>query len=108
MRHTIEIYAIKINGLNDPVGFDFEPLLCSWKVRGNTGTKQQWAKIQIASDKALPDILWEKEGDLNSLGEMLDLPLKPYTRYYYQIYILIPTFILLIIIIQIIYTIIII
>ena len=49
----MEIYAVKMGGLNDPVGFDFTPLLCSWKVRGNTGTKQQWAGIQIASDKAL-------------------------------------------------------
>lgn len=81
----MEIYAIRINGLNDPVGFDFAPLLCSWKVRGNTGKKQQGSKIQIASDKALSCILWEKEGGLNSLGEVLDLPLQPYTRYYYQI-----------------------
>lgn len=29
----MEIYGVKLNGLNDPVGFEYEPLLCSWKVK---------------------------------------------------------------------------
>ena len=33
----MEIYAVKINGLDHPMGFDFEHLLCSWKVRNNKG-----------------------------------------------------------------------
>ena len=40
----MEIYAVKINGLDHPMGFDFEHLLCSWKVRNNKGKKQTRAK----------------------------------------------------------------
>ena len=81
----MDIYAVKINGLNDPVGYEIAPPVCSWKVRGSRGTKQRGASIRVASDAALAHVLWKKEGDLDSLGVVLDLPLQPYTRYYYQI-----------------------
>ena len=81
----MEIYAVKINGLNDPIGFDYEPLLCSWKVRGSKGKKQLNARLLVATDKALSAVELKKEGDLNCTGEMLDFDLQPYTRYYYQI-----------------------
>ena len=81
----MDIYAVKINGLDNPIGFDYDVLLCSWKVRECTGKKQISAKIQVALDESITKIAWEKEGNLNSLGEPLDFALQPYTRYYYQI-----------------------
>lgn len=81
----MEIYAVKINGLDNPIGFDYDVLLCSWKVRESTGKKQLSAKIQVALDKNIKKVVWEKEGSLNSLGETLTFSLQPYTRYYYQI-----------------------
>lgn len=81
----MEIYGVKINGLNDPIGYDFDILLCSWKVRGVKGTKQCWAKIRVCTDLELSDTVWEMEGNLNSLGERITFLLRPYTRYYYQI-----------------------
>lgn len=64
----MEIYAVKINGLDHPMGFDFEHLLCSWKVRNNKGKKQTRAKIQVGKDEKMSEVIWEKEGGLNSLG----------------------------------------
>ena len=81
----MEIYAVKLNGLDNPVGFDYDMLQCSWKICNSNGKKQRSAKIQVATDKELRNILWEKEGDLNSLGESLDIFPEPCTRYYYQI-----------------------
>ena len=81
----MEIYGAKINGLNDPIGFGYEPLLCSWKVRKSKGTKQANAKIQVATDADLAAIVYEKEGDLKCVGEVLSFALQPYTRYFYQI-----------------------
>ena len=81
----MEIYGVKINGLNDPIGYEYDPSLCSWKVRNSRGTKQYHAKIQIATDVALSTLVYEKEGDLNCTGEVLDFALHPYTRYFYQI-----------------------
>lgn len=34
----MEIYGAKINGLNDSVGFEYDPLLCFWKIRESRGT----------------------------------------------------------------------
>ena len=81
----MDIYAVKINGLDNPLGFDYDVLLCSWKVRESRGKKQISTKIQVALDESITKITWEKEGNLNSLGEPLDFMLQPYTRYYYQI-----------------------
>ncbi len=81
----MEIYGVKINGLNSPIGFEYEPLLCSWKVRESKGTKQANVKIQVATDAELSNLVYEKKGDLNCTGEVLDLVLQPYTRYFYQI-----------------------
>ena len=55
----MEIYAVKINGLDHPMGFDFEHLLCSWKVRNNRGKKQTQAKIQVAQDEKMSEVIWE-------------------------------------------------
>ena len=81
----MELYNVMINGLCDPVGFDYDHLLCSWKVRNSNGKKQTWARIVVCADLEMKDILWKTEGDLESLGQGIDLPLQPYTRYYYQV-----------------------
>ena len=81
----MEIYGVKLNGLNDPIGFECEPMLCSWKVRKSKGTTQANVKIQVATDADLAAVVYEKEGDLNCAGEVLDFSLQPYTRYFYQI-----------------------
>ena len=51
---------IKINGLDHPMGFDFEHLLCSWKVRNNKGKKQTRAKIQVAKDEKMSEVMLGK------------------------------------------------
>ncbi len=81
----MELCSVKINGLNDPVGFDYDTLLCSWKVRENVGKAQINASIRVSTDAELSSALYEKSGALDSMGEVLDITLAPYTRYYYQI-----------------------
>ena len=81
----MNLYAIKINGLNNPVGFDYEQLLCSWKVKNSCGHSQKWTRIAVSLDKTMTSIIYEKKGVLNSAGEVLEISLEPYTRYYYQI-----------------------
>ena len=81
----MELYAIKINGWKNPMGFDYGVPQCSWKVRGNTGSRQETARISVGLDETLQKVIFQKEGNLNSLGEPLDFPLKPYTRYWYTV-----------------------
>lgn len=81
----MELYAIKVNGWENPLGFDYGVPQCSWKVRGNTGARQEWTRILVGLDKGLQTAVFQKEGRLNSAGESLDFPLEPYTRYWYSI-----------------------
>ena len=82
----MELYALKINGLERPLGFDTELLLCSWKVRGAVGKKQKRAKIEVFGDEALTTCLWQSTGEaLRSTGEPLTFALEPRTRYYVRV-----------------------
>ncbi len=75
----MELYSIKINGLDNPVGYDFSQLLLSWKVRDAKGIKQAHAKIEVFAEDA-PVYCTEGEA-LDSLGVKLDFALAPHTRY---------------------------
>lgn len=82
----LEIYDVKVNGLKNPVGYEFESVICSWKVRGTSGKKQKYARIEVAEDRDFHTIVIVKEGmQRNSLAEPLELKLKPYTRYYFRV-----------------------
>lgn len=81
----MEIYAVKINGLKEPIGYDLNRALCSWKVYSPKGGRQEETRIQVSQEEGFDHILWEKKGKLNSLGERLEFPIQPHTRYYIKI-----------------------
>lgn len=84
--NEMKIYRTRINGMDNPIGFAYEPLLCSWKVRESQGRHQVCAKIQVAFDEELKSVIYKKEGEnLKCTGELLEIELKPCTRYYYKI-----------------------
>lgn len=81
----MKINKIKINGMKNPVGFSFDNIRCAWTVT-DTEAKKTNVKIDVASDKDFKNILFSKEGkELNSACEVLDISLKPRTRYYVRI-----------------------
>lgn len=79
----MEIYDLRINGLDNPLGFDYDTLLCSWKVKHSRGTRASNATITVWNDNH--EVLWQKTGDLDSTGTPIALELQPRTRYYYQV-----------------------
>lgn len=82
----MELYAVRISGLKNPLGYHFAPLLCSWKVRGAKGKKQTNAVIEVSPDPAFGSATYTVSGaDLDSLGVPLHMELAPRTRYYYRI-----------------------
>ncbi len=82
----MELYAIKINGHSDPIGYDFDQIILSWKVRSQTGNRQKNARIEIAQDETFDAIIHVLDGrTLNSLGVKLEFPLEAHTRYYCRI-----------------------
>ena len=83
----MQIYDTKVNHLTNPLGFRMDRTVFSWKVKDAKGTRQNAARIRIASDTAMQEILydsgWEKEAD--SLAFPVKSDLKPRTRYYWTV-----------------------
>lgn len=82
----MNIKNIKINGITDPIGFEYESLVCSWNVEDSISTKQINAKIEISLSDDFSSIFYVKEGtDLSSIGEVLEVDLSPRTTYFYRV-----------------------
>ena len=82
----MKITNVRINGIENPVGFAYDYLLCSWNVEEAKGKKQTNAIIEVSDSEDFTDILYKKEAaDLKQNGEKLEVELKPRTTYYYRI-----------------------
>lgn len=82
----MELYAMKVNGLSDPIGYLLDPPVLSWKIRGAKGSVQTSARIDVSADKTFGCILWKISGtEVDCRGTVLQLELVPYTRYYCRI-----------------------
>lgn len=82
----MRITNVKINGIEDPVGFAYDRLLCSWNVIETESKTQDMAVIEISSTPSFETLLYKKEGKgLKQAGESLELELKPRTCYYFRI-----------------------
>lgn len=83
----MKIYDMKVNHLTNPLGFRMTRTVFSWKVKQAAGKRQTQARIRIASDQAMTDILtdtgWDAEAD--SLGYQVKFTLRPVTRYYWTV-----------------------
>lgn len=60
------VYALKINGLSNPIGYLVENPVLSWKIRDAIGKTQADAKIEVAVDAGFDHILWKTEGAIVS------------------------------------------
>ena len=83
----MQIYDMKVNHLTNPLGFRMVRTVFSWKVRKAEGKKQEAARLQIAADEGMGEILFDSGFDAaaDSLGYPVTLALKPYTRYYWTV-----------------------
>lgn len=72
----MRLYAIKINGLTNPIGYDLNPPVVSWKVRDAAGKTQKQVTVQVLCGR---NDICSCSGD--SLGTVMDVPLEPRTRY---------------------------
>lgn len=82
----MKITDVKINGLNNPLGYEISHPRVSWKVRESEGKHQVNARIEVSGNETFTDIFFVKEGeDLSSFGEELEIELKPYTQYYVRV-----------------------
>ena len=82
----MKITEVRINGIENPIGYDLSTIVCSWKVVQTSSKKQQSARIQVSRQKDFSDILFEKQGEnLAQAGETIDVSLESETTYYFRI-----------------------
>lgn len=81
-----DIYALKLNHLSNPIGYYLNKTVFSWKIRNSTGKRQRWARIRVSEDESFTELIYDEcHKGFDSLGTNIDLNLKPYTRYYWQV-----------------------
>ena len=84
---NMRLYDLKVNHLRNPLGFRMARTVFSWKVADAEGKRQEWARIVVASDEGLTNLLFDSGFDCNasSLGYRAEVPLQPRTRYYWTV-----------------------
>lgn len=66
------------------MGFGVDEVTVSWKAESNISKMQDCARVLVAGNSELTDVIYDSgRTDLNSLGTMLPIPMKPRTRYYW-------------------------
>lgn len=82
----MRIKNVRINGMENPTGFDFGTVCVSWKVREASGKEQQNVKIEVSLTESFEEVLCVKEGkELNSAAEKLEFQQNAHTRYYVRV-----------------------
>ena len=82
----MRIKNVRINGMENPTGFDFGTVCISWKVREASGKEQQNVKIEVSLTESFEEVLCVKEGkELNSAAEKLEFQQNVHTRYYVRV-----------------------
>lgn len=89
MEAEMRIYDMKVNHLRNPLGFRMERTVFSWKVEEAAGRRQESARIVVAKDRELREVLFDSGYDrqASSLAYRAEIPLKPRTRYYWTVHV---------------------
>lgn len=81
----MKITAVKINGMERPMGYAFSNVTVSWRVEGAASKRQHSSRVVIAADETMGNVIAEKSGILSCAGVTFDIALKPRTTYYAQV-----------------------
>lgn len=83
----MRIVDCRTNHLANPIGYQMDKPIFSWKVEESNGKKQTAAKIQVSvqEDMGNPILNTGWSNALDSLAWKADVQLRPYTRYYWTV-----------------------
>lgn len=83
----MKITHCKVNHLNNPLGYDLgSHLRFSWITEEAEGKRQHSARLQIAADAEMKNLLLDTgEADLSSIGTDISLELSARTVYYWMV-----------------------
>lgn len=85
----MEIYCLQVNHLENPLGYEMNRTVFSWKVRGAKGKKQTEARIRVSTSENLENgtniVDTGFLPELFSTGAEVKIELAPRTRYYWDV-----------------------
>lgn len=82
----MKITRLKINGMENPVGFSMRNITVSWHVVQAAGMRAELVTVQLAKDAEFEKIITEKQGkDLPCTGVSFDVSLAPRTTYFVRV-----------------------
>lgn len=83
----MNVSNLKINHITNPVGFEFEALVVSYRVSETTAKSQVEARIEIALDEKFSDVVLDTGFDktINPVATKLSFVPKPMTKYYWRV-----------------------
>lgn len=83
----IKIINTRLNHIVNPLGYQYNGLSFSWITESEDAKKQIAARIIIAKDKSMENILFDsgKDRKANSVDFTVSLELEAYTRYYWTV-----------------------
>lgn len=81
----MRIRKMRVNHLENPIGYALDRILFSWTAEGLE--KKNGVRVLVAEDSAYKNILFDSEyrNDIDSTGYAINLVLKPRTRYYWKV-----------------------
>lgn len=83
----MKIRNLRTNHLENPLGFLMDQVVLSWTAEESTGKKQRAARIEVSLTDDFSHCIFDSglQEDISSLGYVLEISLKPRTRYWWRV-----------------------
>lgn len=83
----MKITNLKVNHLTNPIGWDMEKVVVSYKVEESRGKEQEWARICVAADADMNEIIYDSGSlkDLDSAHFEVKMEYSASTAYYWRV-----------------------
>jgi alpha-L-rhamnosidase len=85
----LKIKKLRVNHLENPIGFKLNGLSFSWITESSDSKKQTAAQIIIATDECFNNVVYDsgKDETANSVSFLAQLELTPRTRYFWRVHV---------------------
>lgn len=84
----MKISDVKINGIKNPIGYEFERIVVSWLVMESNGKNSVFSKVEISKNINFTEIVKKVEGNqLSSAATDVTFETEACTRYYVRVFV---------------------
>ena len=83
----MQIQRLRVNHIENPIGYLLDKISLSWTVMESTGTYTAKARVKIALDSKMGEIIYDsaEREDIDCASFSPDITLEPGVRYYWQV-----------------------